>query len=59
MPRRSLSVLFDRQTIRRYEAVVDLSADRVESWTHAPDVTPNFTVDEFHDATRPCASIRT
>ena len=32
-----------------YEAMVDLAADRVESWTHLPGVCPNFTADEFHD----------
>ena len=49
VPRRSLSVLWDRRSNQTYEAVVDLVADRVESWTYVPDVTPNFTVDEFHE----------
>ena len=49
VPRRSFSVLWDRPTNQAYEAVVDLVADRVVSWTHVPGVTPNFTVDEFHE----------
>ena len=49
VPRRSLSVLLDRQTNQTYEAVVDLVGDRVESWTHKPGVCPNFTLDEYHD----------
>ena len=49
MPRRSLSVLWDRATNQIYEAVVDLVADAVVSWTHVPGVCPNFTVDEYHD----------
>ena len=46
VPRRSFSVLLDRQTNQTYEAVVDLLADRVDSWTYRPGVCPNFTLDE-------------
>jgi primary-amine oxidase len=49
VPRRSLSVLFDRETNQTYEAVVDLVGDRVDSWTHKPGACPNFTLDEYHD----------
>ena len=49
VPRRSLSVLWDRQTNQTYEAVVDLVGDRVDSWAHQPGVCPNFTLDEYHD----------
>jgi primary-amine oxidase len=49
VPRRSLSVLWDRQTNQTYEAVVDLVGDRVDSWTHQPGVCANFTVDEHHE----------
>jgi primary-amine oxidase len=49
VPRRSFSVLLDRQTNQTYEAVVDLLADRVDSWTYRPGVCPNFTLDEYHD----------
>ncbi|HKN45787.1 MAG TPA: tyramine oxidase, partial [Propionibacteriaceae bacterium] len=49
VPRRSLSVLLDRETNQTYEAVVDLVGDRVDSWTHKPGACPNFTVDEYHD----------
>jgi primary-amine oxidase len=48
-PRRALAVLWDRATSRTMEGVVDLQAGRVESFTHVPGVTPNFTVDEWHD----------
>jgi primary-amine oxidase len=49
VPRRSLSVLLDRETNQTYEAVVDLVGDRVDSWTHKPGACPNFTLDEYHD----------
>ena len=49
VPRRSLSVMWDRQTNQTYEAVVDLVGDCVDSWTHQPGVCPNFTVDEYHE----------
>jgi primary-amine oxidase len=49
IPRRSLSVLWEKATNDVYEAVVDLVAGEVVSWTHVPGVCPNFTVDEYHD----------
>lgn len=49
VPRKSLSVLWEKATNDVYEAVVDLVADEVVSWTHVPGVCPNFTVDEYHD----------
>ena len=52
--RRSLSVLWDREDNKTYEGIVELAEsgaadDRVLSFTHIPDVTPNFTTDEWHD----------
>ena len=47
--RTSLAVLWNRQDNQAYEAVVDLTGDAVASWTHVPDVCPNFTVDEWHE----------
>jgi primary-amine oxidase len=49
VPRRSFSVLWNKTTNQTFEAVVDLVTETVESWTHIPDVCPNFTVDEYHD----------
>jgi primary-amine oxidase len=49
VPRRSFSVLWNTETNQTYEAVVDLIAGSVESWTHIPDACPNFTIDEYHD----------
>jgi primary-amine oxidase len=49
VPRRSLSVLWNKETNQTYEAVVDLVGDRLDSWTHRPGVCPNFTVDEYHE----------
>jgi hypothetical protein len=49
VPRRSFSVLWNTETNQTYEAVVDLIAGSVESWTHSPDACPNFTIDEYHD----------
>ena len=47
--RLSFAVVFNRADNQTYEAVVDLTNDAVVSFTHIPDVTPNFTPDEFHD----------
>lgn len=47
--RRSLSVLWRKQTNEVYEAVVNLTDGVIDSWTHVPGVTPNFTLDEYHD----------
>ena len=49
VPRSSLAVLWERATNEAYEAVVDLVDGTVTSWTPKPGVTPNFTVDEWHD----------
>jgi primary-amine oxidase len=49
VPRRSFSVLWNTETNQTYEAVVDLIAESVGSWTHIPDACPNFTIDEYHD----------
>jgi primary-amine oxidase len=49
VPRRALAVVFDRADNSVFEGVVDLDADKVESWTPRPGVTPNFTIDEFHE----------
>lgn len=45
----SFAVVFNREDNRTYEATVDLTADSVASFEHIPDVTPNFTLDEFHE----------
>jgi len=51
--RRSLSVLWDRVDNKTYEATVQLAGDAVDdaviAFDHVPGVTPNFTVDEWHD----------
>ena len=49
--RRSRAVVWDRGTNVTSEVVVDLAGDpaRVESFVDVPGVTPNFTVDEWHD----------
>ncbi len=47
--RRSLSVLWKKQTNEVHEAIVNLTDGTVESWEHIPGVTPNFTLDEYHD----------
>jgi primary-amine oxidase len=49
VPRRSLSVFWDRRDNVTREAVVDLTAGSVVGVTEVPGVTPNFTVDEWHD----------
>src|SRR5690349_2470523 len=47
--RKAHAVVWDRGDNHTYEAVVDLTGDRIESLRHVPDATPNFTVDEYHD----------
>jgi primary-amine oxidase len=49
MGRRSLSVFWDRRDNLTKEAIVDLSAGAIVSVTEIPGVTPNFTMDEWHD----------
>jgi primary-amine oxidase len=49
VPRHAFAVMWDRSDNRAYEAMVDLTGDAVLSIKHVPDVTPNFTVDEFHE----------
>jgi primary-amine oxidase len=49
LPRRAFAVLWDRSTNEAYEAVADLTAGRVETWTPVPGMTPNVTIDEYHD----------
>ncbi len=47
--RTAFAVLWNREDNQTWEGVVDLDADSVVSWTHIPDVTPHFTVDEYHE----------
>ena len=47
--RTSFAVVFNREDNKTYEATVDLTGHTVVSFKHIPDVTPNFTLDEFHD----------
>ena len=49
VPRTALAVLWNRADNQTWEGVVDLTGERVVSWTHVPGVTPNFTVDEYHE----------
>lgn len=49
IPRTAFAVLWNRADNQTWEGVVDLIDDRVESWTHVPGATPNFTVDEYHE----------
>lgn len=46
-PRRAAVTCLQRAANATYKAVVSLTDDRVESFTHIPGVQPNFTVDEF------------
>ena len=49
VPRHALAVVWNRSDNKTYEATIDLTGDTVVSVQHIPDVTPNFTVDEFHE----------
>ncbi|WP_380173537.1 primary-amine oxidase [Kineococcus sp. DHX-1] len=50
VPRRARSIVWDRADGRTYDVLVDLVAGAVEHFEHLPGVTPNFTLDEFHEA---------
>src|SRR5262249_60739390 len=47
--RASFAIVFNREANKTYEATVDLTGHAVVSFEYIPDVTPNFTLDEFHD----------
>ncbi|MET3805298.1 primary-amine oxidase [Nakamurella sp. UYEF19] len=49
VPRRSSSVFWDRRDNLTREAVVDLVIGEIDSLVEVPGVTPNFTIDEWHD----------
>jgi len=49
VPRLAHAVLWDRADNQAWDALVDLTAEKVAAWTHLPGVTPNFTVDETHE----------
>jgi primary-amine oxidase len=49
VPRTAFAVVWNRSDNQTYEATVDLTEDSVTSYQHIPGVTPNFTVDEFHE----------
>jgi primary-amine oxidase len=49
VPRQARAVVWSRQDNQTHEAVVDLGAESVVSWTHVPGVVPNFTVDELYE----------
>ena len=58
VPRRSLSVLLDRETNQTYEAVVDLVGDRVDSWTHKPGAClPTSLSTSITTSIMPCTSM--
>ena len=48
--REAEAIVWNRDDGAAYEAVVDLAAGRVSSWTHRPGVQPCFTHDEFYEA---------
>ncbi|GGG05774.1 amine oxidase [Rhodococcoides trifolii] len=48
--RRAVVVCLNRSENATYKAVLSLTDDAVISWTHIPDVQPNFTVDEWEEA---------
>lgn len=54
--RRALATLLDTANNSTYKSVVSLTDESVLSWDHIPGVQPNFTVDEWEEADRCCAS---
>ncbi len=49
VPRTAFAVLWNRADNKAYEATVDLTGDRVQSFEYVEGACPNFTVDEYHD----------
>jgi primary-amine oxidase len=47
--RKAIVTCLDSSRNATYKAVVSLTDDTVESFTHIPGVQPNFTVDEFEE----------
>src|SRR6478672_3540095 len=45
-PRLAHAVLWNRADNQAWDGLVDLTAEKVASWTHLPGVTPNYTNDE-------------
>lgn len=45
--REAFIVVLDSATAQTYEAVIDLGAETVKSWTHIPGVQPPIMLDEF------------
>lgn len=48
--RRASVVCFNRDTNSTYQALLSLTDDELLSWACLPDVQPNITVDEWHEA---------
>src|SRR6478672_6529284 len=46
VPRLAHAVLWNRADNQAWDGLVDLTAEKVASWTHLPGVTPNYTNDE-------------
>ena len=49
--REAFAIVLDRADGRAYEAVVDLTAKAVRSWTHRPGAQPYFVWEELTEAT--------
>ena len=49
MPREALIKLLDNTNGATYEAIVNLTADKVTSWKHIPGVQPPVMLDEFFE----------
>ena len=51
IPREAFAILLDRDSNTTHEAVVDLSAQTLRSWSERPGIQPYFLFEEFADAT--------
>ncbi|KAK4517236.1 uncharacterized protein ATC70_000568 [Mucor velutinosus] len=47
--REALVVALEKKTMKCYEGVVSLSANKLKSWTYIPDVQPILTMDEMFE----------
>lgn len=50
--RKAFIIILDNATEKTFEAIVSITDETVESWTHIPDVQPGIMLDEFEECER-------
>jgi primary-amine oxidase len=52
LPRRAFAVLYDHRANQTFEAIADLSANRLDSWREIPNAEPSLTAEDSAQAER-------